>query len=83
MTDIEIETPEPSGTGRFTLESISPTMAIAVGVIALCAGVWIGFKLSGGEVTESHVPCRDCAEKAAQFVDTEAEILNSQPVDTE
>ena len=77
MTDIEIETPEPSGTGRFTLESISPTMAIAVGVIALCAGVWIGFKLSGGQVAEQG-PCRDCDERAR-----EAAILNSETVDTE
>ena len=81
MTDaapanLTVEAP-PTTKSRVSFESISPTMAIAVGVIALCAGVWIGFKLSGGQVAEQG-PCRDCDERAR-----EAAILNSETVDTE
>jgi hypothetical protein len=56
---------DPAGGGsRQWLESLDPKVAIALGVVALCAGIWIGFKLAGGTVSETR--CRECEEKHEQ-----------------
>ena len=76
MPDVEIEAPDTGATSRFKLTSIDPKMAMAAGVIALCLGIWVGFKLAGGQVSEPRhldaTPCQECVERAR-----EAEILNA------
>ena len=51
---------------RSWLESIDPKVAAAAVVVALCAGVWIGFKVAGGTVADVAQPCQDCAQKEAE-----------------
>jgi hypothetical protein len=66
--------PEPLDTTRTWLETLDPKIVAAGCVIALCLGVWIGFKVAGGTVTgPDHAPCADCAERRL-----EADILGAE-----
>jgi hypothetical protein len=68
-----METPEIVTT---TIETRPWVLPVAVGLVAVCAGIWIGFKVAGGSVGDlgGHEPCQGCAEKAAR--EAERAILN-------
>ena len=75
---VEEAATEPLAQARTYLESIDPKVAIAGGLLLLCLGIWVGFKLGGGVVTDmAPHRCEDCAEKATD-VDTEAMILQEE-----
>jgi hypothetical protein len=53
--------------GRSWLQSIDPKIAAGAVVIALCAGIWVGFKVAGGTVADvAPGPCGDCQKRAAE-----------------
>lgn len=70
MTETEITTDS-----RSWLESIDPKIAAAGALIALCLGVWLGFKIAGGSVEElaSQPLCADCIQR-----ERERQILDEQ-----
>ena len=58
---------------RVRLASLDPKVVAAIALCAVCVGVWIGFKVAGGSVSdlaEPTAPCHDCDE-----ADAEAAIL--------
>ena len=58
-----------------TIESIdlkSWVLPIAAGVLCACIGVWIGFKIAGGSVTEIG-GCQECTDKAREAAILDAE----------
>ena len=73
MTDTAT-VPVPTGTSTLLLDY----KRVAAGaVIALCLGVWIGFKVAGGKVADlADLPCADCADKAreADIIDAASEF---------
>ena len=56
------------------LAAVDPKVVLALTAIALCAGIWLGFKLAGGTVAEA--PCAPCEDRR-----TEAEILDADPAE--
>lgn len=76
MTDTAPVPEAVTPTGGFTLKgvTISPVMAVCLAVTGICVGVWIGFKVAGGELEGA--PCADCAQHRR-----EAEILNADVPD--
>ena len=58
-----------------TIESIdlkSWVLPIAAGVLCACLGIWIGFKMAGGSVTDLQ-RCEDCDDKARETAILDAE----------
>lgn len=63
---------DTGGTESTTTFSLSPVLVVCIGLVAACVGVWIGFKIAGGEL--EGVGCPDCADKHVEAV-TEPETV--------
>ena len=57
---------DTGGTESTTTFSLSPVLVVCIGLVAACVGVWIGFKIAGGEL--EGVGCPDCADKHVEAV---------------
>jgi len=73
MTDTATIEP-PEAPDDVTVSGTKWLVPIALGVIALCAGVWIGFKIAGGTVASlaADDECEDCDD------DDERRILGAE-----